>query len=379
MAPALRIVLTAGLAAVLTLSATAQPKRDHEMEIDRLRGEIRSLRARLEGVRKQATTVETELQAIDLELAIVTRELESAIELGSQLEGQRQLIIGRISTLNEEIARHRGYLAKRLSALYRLGRMPYLRMLLSVGEQQNPLEASTALAYLVGRDARAVSSFRLSQEQLVLEEARLMEKEQELSRTRRVADGRRSAAAKARRQKSALLAKLRRESQSREATLRALEEKAERLERLFTLLYQRESGAASGRISEFRGALPWPVQGEVVESFGRQQSTRFQTFIVSNGIRIAAEPGNEVRAVFAGTVLFAQWFKGYGNLIILDHGDRIFSLYGNTRGTTLSVGDRVEGGQTVALVSEGEEGEEGSLYFEIRENNEPVDPRRWLR
>ena len=118
---------------------------------------------------------------------------------------------------------------------------------------------------------------------------------------------------------------------------------------------------------------------EVIEPFGRQRSTEFDTFVVNNGIRIAADPGVPVRAVFAGTVLFAQWFKGYGNLIILDHGDRVFSLYGNTRGSSLTVGETVQAGATIALVAEGDEGRTGNLYFEIREDNRPTDPRGWLR
>jgi murein hydrolase activator len=96
-------------------------------------------------------------------------------------------------------------------------------------------------------------------------------------------------------------------------------------------------------------------------------------------VKIGAPPGTEVRVVFDGTVLFSQWFKGYGNLIIIDHGERIFSLYGNTQIARVTAGEKVAAGQRVATVGFGEEGEQGFLYFEIRENNQPVDPALWLR
>ena len=77
--------------------------------------------------------------------------------------------------------------------------------------------------------------------------------------------------------------------------------------------------------------------------------------------------------------MFSQWFKGYGNLIIVDHGNRIFSLYGNTTGARVSVGDRVAPQQVIAAVAPSEEESGSYLYFEIRENNRPVDPASWLR
>jgi len=87
----------------------------------------------------------------------------------------------------------------------------------------------------------------------------------------------------------------------------------------------------------------------------------------------------EVRAIYPGTVLFSQWFKGYGNLVILDHGNRVFSLYGNLKSPLVAAGDRVNGGQMIAGVGESDEAQAGYLYFEIRQDNRPEDPQKWLR
>ena len=152
------------------------------------------------------------------------------------------------------------------------------------------------------------------------------------------------------------------------------------MERLIDLLVQQSAGRpVEEDIRSFEGALGWPVDGTVIESFGRQVEPKFSTVTFNNGLKIAASPGAEVRSVFTGTVLFSQWFKGYGNLIILDHGNRVVSLYGNLRSPAVAVGDRVRAGQAIAGVGEAEEAQTGYLYFEIRQDNKPDDPRKWLR
>jgi septal ring factor EnvC (AmiA/AmiB activator) len=121
------------------------------------------------------------------------------------------------------------------------------------------------------------------------------------------------------------------------------------------------------------------VDGKVIERFGKQRNPKFSTYTVNNGLKNEAAAGTQVRAVFQGTVLFSQWFKGYGNLIILDHGNRIFSLYGNLKQSGVAVGDRIVTGQPIAGVGESEETATGHLYFEIRQDNHPEDPQKWLR
>ena len=116
-----------------------------------------------------------------------------------------------------------------------------------------------------------------------------------------------------------------------------------------------------------------------MEAFGRQRNPKFATYTMNNGLKIASTARAPVRSVFQGTVLFSQWFKGYGNLIILDHGNRVFSLYGNVAGPSVVPGDRVSTGQAIAGVGEGEDAESAYLYFEIRQDNRPEDPTEWLR
>ncbi|HUP50194.1 MAG TPA: peptidoglycan DD-metalloendopeptidase family protein, partial [Thermoanaerobaculia bacterium] len=369
------------IAAILLLSAVGMfAQRPADPDLERIRGDIARLKQRLADVRNQARTVELEVEAADLELGIRTRELEMTLETHARLERERIAISGQIAALVERIARQKESLGKRLVALYRLGGLSYVRLFLSLGEQQDPSAAVSMLSYLVTNDARMISRFRATQDQLALRNEQLAERQRQLAATAKLIEQQRQSVAAAHAEKERLLARLRREASGSELQIAELEEKARRLERLVALLADQHGEAiAALDVRSFRGALAWPVEGRVIETFGRQRNPKFATYTVSNGLKIAAAPRAPVRAVFQGTVLFSQWFKGYGNLIILDHGNRVFSLYGNLNGPTVTAGDRISTGAAIAGVGEAEDAESGYLYFEIRQDNRPEDPKEWLR
>lgn len=373
------VLLFGALASFLVtgLSAQSSSKRD----LERIRAEIQRLRGNLTGLKVKAESTEKELEVLDLQLEIHSRELEAAQTVEMQLAEKEAALQREVETLRIRIAEQRRYLSQRLAVLYRLGRLSYVRILLALDQNQNPFEAAAMLSYMVQRDSRSIESFQRTRAEWERQGQLLVEEQNRLREARAAVEQRSSEVRRARAQKQALLLRLEAEGSRSLERIAALEEKARRLEALVALLYERSSGAESGPrgIEDFRGALEWPVTGKVIESFGRHRSERFATFTVSNGLKIEVPSGTDVRAVFEGTVLFSQWFKGYGNLIIIDHGHRIFSLYGNTRGITVSVGDRITTGQRIALVEQDEGGLSGYLYFEVREDNKPTDPRTWLR
>lgn len=371
-----RVVAVLLTAAVTITAAHSQTRQN--ADLDRIRGEITRLRNRLEEVRRQARSAQQELEEVELELGIRSRELDLAMDMQARLEQEQRAVEQQIAALAPKIERQKRSLGKRLVALYRLGGLSYLRMFMAIDQHRDPLEAMSMLSYLVSRDARAVSRFQTAQQQLSLRYFDLADRQRRLAQMRRVVEDRRRAVAAAAAEKERLLASLRSEESSSAQSLAELEEKARRLERLVTVLSRQQRFGTTGDIRTLQGALAWPVEGKVIEHFGKQRNAKFSTVTQNNGLKIAAAPGSAVRAVFQGTVLFSQWFKGYGNLIILDHGSRVFSLYGNLKAPSVAVGDRVATGQPIAGVGEGEEAQAGYLYFEVRNDNRPEDPQKWL-
>ncbi len=372
--PARKSLLALALVAGSLFAQTA----DHDLQ--RIRGDIARLKQRLADVRKQARSVEAEVEAADLELGIRTRELDITLETHARLESDRAAIAAQIADLIPRIERQKQSLGKRLVALYRLGGLSYVRMFLTVGQQQDPSAAMSMLSFLVTHDARMIQRYKDSRVELALRNEQLAQQQVKLAAAAKLIEEQRKSVAAAVARKERLLARLRKEESGSEVQIAELEEKARRLERLVTVLSSQQPEAlASQDVRSFRGALAWPVAGKVIERFGRQRNPKFATYTTNNGLKIEAAPRAPVRAVFQGTVLFSQWFRGYGNLIILDHGNRVFSLYGNLHGPSVAAGDRITTGQTIAGVGEAEDAESGYLYFEIRQDNRPEDPTGWLR
>jgi septal ring factor EnvC (AmiA/AmiB activator) len=131
-------------------------------------------------------------------------------------------------------------------------------------------------------------------------------------------------------------------------------------------------------IAAFRGTLPWPVAGRVRSTFGRHKHPRFDTYTVQNGVEIEAPAEAPVHAVHDGRVVFADRFRGYGLMIVLDHGGKHHTLYAHLAESRVSVGDEVKEGQLLGLAGDGA-GEAPGVYFEVRFQGQPEDPADWLR
>lgn len=140
-----------------------------------------------------------------------------------------------------------------------------------------------------------------------------------------------------------------------------------------TLAARQGMGARTQELASLRGTLPWPVLGQVTQSFGRQYSKELNQLLVSNGIKIEAAPGQTVRVIQPGKVLFASVFRQYGQLIIVQHKSGLTSVYGGLGQTQVKEGDML-----AALDAVGSIGDQGSFYFELRRDEEPVDPLVYL-
>jgi septal ring factor EnvC (AmiA/AmiB activator) len=137
--------------------------------------------------------------------------------------------------------------------------------------------------------------------------------------------------------------------------------------------------ASSGGFASQKGRLSLPAQGRIISSFGRHKHPEFNSFTVSNGISISAPNGADVRSVYDGRVVFSDYFKGYGNMVIVDHGDGFFSLYAHNSKVFKRAGASVSKNEVLANVGDVDSAKGSVLYFEIRYQGKPVDPTPWVR
>jgi septal ring factor EnvC (AmiA/AmiB activator) len=132
----------------------------------------------------------------------------------------------------------------------------------------------------------------------------------------------------------------------------------------------------AGNFGRLRGQLSAPTRGELAARFG---SPREDAGTRWNGVFFATAPGAQVRAVAAGRVVFADWMRGYGNLLIVDHGEGYMTLYANNESLLRQVGDPVQAGATLAAAGSSGGNAKTGLYFEIRHRGRPMDPLQWMR
>ena len=276
----------------------------------------------------------------------------------------------------------RSDLGARVSTLYRMGRLGYLKTLAMIESGHAFLRSLQVLSYQARKDYQLIESYEKALVELQGREEELGKRRAELKGLVGEARAKEAEVAAARTEQAELLRRVSRAAEDERSQVATLETKTTRLEALLELLESRGRALGPGiaSIKKYRGALDWPVRGKVVVPFGRIANPKFpKTFLRSSGWTIDVPSGTEARAVFAGEVVYAQWLKGYGNLVVLDHGEGVFTLYGRLLPSTAKRGDRVALGDRVGAVGEPPEDEVAGLYFEVRDARASVDPQLWLR
>lgn len=372
------------------------------------RRELGQLRARIEALQKQLASSETSRN----EAADALRESERAISEANrelaELAAQSREVSRSIAELrresdkvSESLRTQQKRLAGMLFDQYISGQAEPLRLILS-GE--NPNDAARQLHYLtyVSRArADSIRDLRAGLTRLSELAAQAQAKAAELAAIAAGQTAQKQRLEREKRQHAEVLARFARDIQKQRRDIGALKRNETRLTNLIEQLSRiiartpprspasrrpaaprernervPEPSAFSGAFAQLRGQLALPVRGELANRFGSQRSDGGVTW---KGLFIAASPSEPVKAVAAGRVVYADWLRGFGNLMIVDHGDSYMSLYGYNETLYKRVGEEIAAGDTIAAVgSSGGSGESG-LYFELRYRGQPFDPLGWIR
>ncbi|MEE9569890.1 MAG: peptidoglycan DD-metalloendopeptidase family protein, partial [Candidatus Binatia bacterium] len=187
-----------------------------------------------------------------------------------------------------------------------------------------------------------------------------------------------------RKRKRHILARLKREKGIRERAIKELEQAAHGLQRMIDEIARKsivKPAKAYPRkgFASVKGRLHYPVRGKVVGGFGRASHPEFPAEVYRKGINIEAPLGEEIRAVETGRVIFADRFSGYGQMIIIDHGERYYTVYAHLYDILKRAGESVRRGEAIALVGDSGSLRGSRLYFEIRKDGQPLNPLAWFR
>jgi septal ring factor EnvC (AmiA/AmiB activator) len=383
---ALRLVLTAGVAGLIAISHAIGAPED---EIQARQKDLADIEQRLHGVQRDLEARRSDRDSLLAELETLERSIADLAVAGRQLaamvaEQEKALadLNARLATERQALEVEQTVLGRLLRSAYAIGRGDRIQLLLN---QKDATTVSRVMAYFgylnryrVTRIAEINSRTRRL-EQLTRDAA---EERTRLSQLAAHQEETQARLAAARGRRKELLASLESTIASEEERFNGLKADAEGLRSLLEQLERRaqalpEADLKQDSISKRQGALAWPLaNGRLVYHFGQPKGSGGQRW---DGVIIAGSEGAEVRAVYAGRVVYADWLRGFGLLLIVEHDDGYMSLYGYNQALLKEPGEWVSAGDVIALSgSSGGQGTPG-LYFAIRHHGHPVDPEKWCR
>jgi septal ring factor EnvC (AmiA/AmiB activator) len=364
--------------------AAAQDKNvaDFERRLTRINGQIKDLKARLAAESLKESSVLSSLARINLNKSLVEKELAAQnIELE---RGRAELaaIQKDIRKIRADVDRERASIERTLVTLYKFGRVDFFQFLLQARDIESYTSESKHLALLARSQDEILAGFLASLEEQRRAESALESKQRDLAAMARAANIKRQELDTEARKNATLVQEIRKSRATYAQTLAELSESAEELQKLMNKIVSEDwvLPAAFVPLYERKGKLPWPLEGRVITPFGFEQHPDFKTIVMNKGVEIS--PGQDrslILAVHAGKVVYADYFQGYGNLLIVDHGMTYYTLYGHCSEFMAAVGDMVRAGQPLALVGDSGSLKGECLYFELRYKTKALDPLQWLK
>jgi septal ring factor EnvC (AmiA/AmiB activator) len=353
---------------------------------DRAAAAAKRTEDRLRGLHREADALAAQERTVLIDLRKLELERQISVEQLARIESDRMDVQhkldeaeSRAATLAQEAAAQLPDVEARLEQLYKMGRAGYWRLLLNVDDLQALGRAYRTASAITEIDRARVREHYATLDALARERKALQDRAEEIARLQAEALRARAAVDKAVAGRTALVASI---DARRDLNAQLVGELTSAQQKLQSSLAQIESGRAAAAtplpLRPFRGDLPWPATGRVLRAFGRQPTSRFGTAIVRNGMEIGAAEGRPVRNIHEGSVAFADQFEGYGNLVIVDHGARAYSLYGYLGSVGAVRGQRIDPQAVVGTVGRDPAGN-SALYFELRVDGAAVDPLQWLK
>lgn len=361
-----------------TPASPATAAREAQALSQRAAERVAALERESEDLATHEQTLLTELRKLEVDRQLKSQQLAQVQADRATVTRQLADTAARASQLQAEADRQAPDVDARLVDLYKMGRAGYWRLLLDVDNLQGLARAYRTAAALGRIDRDRIAEHHRTLASLQKERAALQLHASDLQKLELRDRDVRAALDRSVKTHTDLVKSI---DARRDLNAQLTGELEDAQRKLYGSLVQLAAGNTATvpglPLRPFQGALPWPADGVVSARFGRQ-TDQLGAAILRSGIELSLAEGAPVHAVHDGTVAYAAPFTGYGNLVIVDHGDRSYSLYGFLDTIQVHLGDRVEPATTVGLAGRNLAGNP-SLYFELRVDGQAVDPLQWLK
>ena len=352
---------------------------EEKSELEILKKKIDKQDREISSMGKKEIRVLKTLRTLEGQKKIRKRELQIYrwnIEINKK---QMDQLSRKIKAAENRLARQERMLGKRLRILYKQGKMSPLKILFSAEDYSDLIQKMKYLRIQMAHDSRMFENYQKHLNQLSEEEQKLFHAKGRLTQFESAALRKKIEIERKKGKKSDFLRDIKSKKiyfiQTRKELLKA----SENLNDLISRLEKKRLSGEGLSLADKKGRLFYPVQGKILNRFGRMKDKRFGTHIINNGLNLKVKKGTKVHPIYQGPVLFAGFLEGYGNLIIVGHGEHYHSLYGHLDKMLVQSGDYAHPHQAIGL-----SGDSGSLvgetlYLELRHKGKPIDPAPWLQ
>jgi len=351
----------------------------YEKELEDIERQKRETKSTLLKIKKKEVRILDEIEKVNKKVSVkmnsVNKVKKSIAEVDKKLSGAEQ----KINELESRRDVIRGRLDKRLRAIYKMREGTFLKVIFSSLSSEDLGKRYKYMSMVMASDRALIKEYEASLFKLEEERDRYDALKTEMEGQRKKLQKSSYLASLELDGKKRLLGGIKKEKKNHLAMVKELEDAAEELKGLLSTI--RKSGsfqAPSGGFLASKGYLKMPVNGEVVSRYGKVSHPEFKTVTFNNGIVIDSEFGTSVRNVFSGKVAFVGWLKGYGQIVIVDHGEGFYTLYGYLAEVLKEKGDFVQKGDELGKVGVSGTNDDPGLYFEVRQKGTPKDPATWL-
>jgi septal ring factor EnvC (AmiA/AmiB activator) len=353
-------------------------QKNLQLEINKGRREVKAFSRKESDIINRLNRIERSLDKSRKHAAVLAKEIESIDKkISAALQTSEKLKL--------RIQANEKYVAHRLVAMYKMNWLGKFHLLASAGSMHEFIQRKAALEHILAHDEKIRRE--LVQDQADLKEVLINLKAHKSRKKTRVAEyhAQNKILSQERSTRQQLLAEIRSQKALELAAIDALTQAANDLDgKIESIDSDMKAAGAQKNIpqltfSAHKGLLIIPVKGRIISLFGPYKNRKFNITNFRSGIDIKADQGEPVRSVFQGKVLYSDWFKGYGNMIIIDHGQNYYTIYAHLEETFKSKGDAVETREVIATVGDTGSMEGAKLYFEVRYHGKPENPMVWLK
>jgi septal ring factor EnvC (AmiA/AmiB activator) len=376
---AIRWILPLLLLSLPAVLNAAPDMNKAKSDLEQVRQRIGTVKSSLDTAEKRHQALLDELRKVERGIGSITGSLRT---IDKKLRSQRLrlgLLRGDRQEQLESLETQKKALRGQVRAAYAMGRQQKVKLLLNQEEPATVGRIMMYYQYLNRSRVDEVESIRKNLKNLRRTEQEIGKEEQRLAALREREEQQKQDLELSFKARQEVMAALDEEIQSKGSELATLQMNEQRLKQLLARLQKEQQARAAKGLDtrapfqQLRGKLQWPSSGLLVDTYGSERGGGARW----NGVVISTTDGTEVRAIHHGQVVFADWLRGYGLLLILDHGNGYLSLYGHNRSLFKGVGDRVRPGEALALVGSSGGREDPGVYFEVRHNGHPADPKVW--